>query len=76
MCPFDRFTTGPRRPFWLKLWLELMCREKSLPCSAKFNVSRRALHRACVVACCIISVSCSLKAWTGAFSTASVSETS
>ena len=33
MCPVDRFTSGPRRPFCLKPWLELMCREKSLPCS-------------------------------------------
>ena len=23
----DRFTTRSRRPFWLELWLELMCRE-------------------------------------------------
>ena len=30
MCPFDRFTTCPRRPFCLKPWLEKMCREKSL----------------------------------------------
>ena len=33
-----------------------MCREKSLPCSAKFDVSRRALHRYRVVACRIRSV--------------------
>ena len=43
--PLDRFTTRPRRPFWLKPWLEKRCREKSHPLLYDIDVSGRALHR-------------------------------